>query len=265
MHQGDGSHNNNIKANLPSKFNGRTEDLDLFLDSMATYYAVMNIPADKQAGILRLNLSGNVHLTLTNTNKSNPTFWENPDDIITALKQLYQRPNKCATAQAALKKLNMAGYRLSTYFTKFVSLAGQAEYNTDDAFVKTAFCQGLNNLASRGGLRTQIMPLLKDPNKTLNDIYAEADSIMRNDHGDDFNSKTCAADADVNITSASLLLTLVASIISSHNANNHNSSPVGRPLIIKGINVDTTTIITLAITTIIRGQNLKIKTSTTLT
>ena len=196
MHQGDGSHNNNIKANLPSKFNGRTEDLDLFLDSMATYYAVMNIPADKQAGILRLNLSGNVHLTLTNTHKSNPTFWENPDDIITALKQLYQRPNKCATAQAALKKLNMAGYRLSTYFTKFVSLAGQAEYNTDDAFVKTAFCQGLNNLASRGGLRTQIMPLLKDPNKTLNDIYAEADSIMRNDHGDDFNSKTCAADAD---------------------------------------------------------------------
>jgi hypothetical protein len=77
--------NTNIKANLPNKYTGRT-DLGLFMGNMETYFSVMNVPSNKQAGLLKLNLSDAVNTILTNTYKSTPTFWENKEDIVTALK-----------------------------------------------------------------------------------------------------------------------------------------------------------------------------------
>ena len=183
-----------IKANLPDKYNGTTE-LDLFLDNMQTYYHVMNVPADKQAGVLRLNLSNAVNSTLTHTN-NDPNFWDATDMIIAALHQLYTQPNKVEAAQTQLKTLKMQGYNLSKYFTKFVTLAGQAGFQPDEQPHKTSFYQGLNNLATRGGLRSQCMGIVHNNSKTLKDIYVEADKLMQNDHGINYNTKKCPADAD---------------------------------------------------------------------
>jgi len=190
-----------IKANLPSKFNGRT-DLQLFLQSMETYFAVVSVPPEKQAGVLRLNLSDSVHTTLNNTSNNNDSFWQNKAAIITTLTQLYERPNKSAAAQQALKTLTMKGYDLQSYFNKFVTLVGQAGYDANNTAVKTAFCQGLNNMATRGGLRTQMTKHLADESKQLNDIYADADIIMRTEHcsgttaDNNYNNIKCPLAAD---------------------------------------------------------------------
>ena len=53
--KGTYDHNNNIKANMPEKFNWR--DLDLFIDNMQTYFQVTNTPMCKHPGVLRLNLT----------------------------------------------------------------------------------------------------------------------------------------------------------------------------------------------------------------
>ena len=45
----------------------------------------------------------------------------------------------------------------------------------------------LNNFATRGGLRTQVMHLVHDPEKTLKDIYVEADKLLQNEHGTNYN------------------------------------------------------------------------------
>ena len=187
--------NTNIKANLPNRYTGRT-DLGLFMGNMETYFSVMNVPSNKQAGLLKLNLSDAVNTILTNTYKSTPTFWENKEDIVTALKQLYEQPNRVATAQTTLKRLYMRGYNLPEYYNQFVALVGQAEYDANAVFVKTAFCQGLNNLAALGGLRTQLISSLNDTNTTLNALYTAADLILRTDHGEHYNNLKCPANAD---------------------------------------------------------------------
>ena len=55
-----------IKATIPDKFTGQTEKLELFLNNMQAYFDVTNIPDDKEAGVLRLNMSDSVLLILIN-------------------------------------------------------------------------------------------------------------------------------------------------------------------------------------------------------
>ena len=197
--KGTYDHNNNIKANMPEKFNGR--DLDLFIDNMQTYFQVTNTPMCKQPGVLRLNLTNSVNSLLTNTN-TDDAFWTSSDKIITALKQLYQQPNKVEAAQTQLKTVKMEGFALTRYFTRYISLLGQAKFDPNEQQHKTSFYQGLNNFATRGGLRTQVMHLVRDPEKTLKDIYVEADKLLQNEHGTSYNNKRCSADLNehINVT-----------------------------------------------------------------
>ena len=137
-----------VRAKLPEKFTGAYEKLDLFLSNMIAYFDVVSTPLDKRAGVLRLNLSDSVVQTLTQTNRSNPSFWESLDNITQALMEFYSQPNKKTAAQTRLKSLKMHGFKLSKYFNTFVTLCGESGYNPDDQHHKSAFHLGLNNDAT---------------------------------------------------------------------------------------------------------------------
>eukprot|EP00976_Prorocentrum_cordatum_P058755 1173639-Prorocentrum_minimum.AAC.1 len=51
----------------------------------------------------------------------------------------------------------MLHFNLGKYYNTFINLCGESGYNPDDQHVKTSFHQGLNNLSTRGGLRTQLI------------------------------------------------------------------------------------------------------------
>eukprot|EP00976_Prorocentrum_cordatum_P033395 680166-Prorocentrum_minimum.AAC.1 len=49
----------------------------------------------------------------------------------------------------------MFGFKLNKYVNTFITWCGGSGYNPDDQAHKAAFHQGLNNLITRGGLRSQ--------------------------------------------------------------------------------------------------------------
>ena len=113
---------------------------------MQAYFDVTNIPDDKQAGVLRLNMSDSVLLILTNTYSTTPTFWSDKDQITAALKKLYTQPNKQAAAQVKFRALKMLHFKLEKYYNTFINMCGESGYLPDDQHVKTSFIhQGLNN------------------------------------------------------------------------------------------------------------------------
>eukprot|EP00959_Pyramimonas_sp_CCMP1952_P008893 185908-Pyramimonas_sp.AAC.1 len=186
----------NIKATMPDKYTGSHEKLDLYLNNMQAYFDVTNTPADKQPGVLRSNISDTVLQVLTNTYNTPPAFWSDKDQIIAALKKLYTQPNKAGSAQVKFRALKMLHFNLSKYYSTFITLCGESGYNPDDQHVKTSFHQGLNNLSTRGGLRTQIIEHLYDPTKTVQDLYLLCDHLLSTEHGTNYNNKTCAKDSN---------------------------------------------------------------------
>eukprot|EP00959_Pyramimonas_sp_CCMP1952_P234209 4893836-Pyramimonas_sp.AAC.1 len=50
----------------------------------------------------------------------------------------------------------MFGFKLNKYVNTFITWCGGSGYNPDDQAHKAAFHQGLNNLITRGGLRSQL-------------------------------------------------------------------------------------------------------------
>jgi hypothetical protein len=185
-----------VRANLPERFTGNAERLEIFLDNMQTYFNVTSTPQDKQAGALRLNLSDAVVQTLTQTNRANPHFWDNIQLITASLKEFYQAPNKQTAAQTKLKHLKMLGYKLNKYFNTFITLCGESGYNPDDQAHKAAFHLGLNNLVTRGGLRSQVLSMVHDNESTLKQLYLRADEYMQAEHGVSYETKHCPADND---------------------------------------------------------------------
>ena len=185
-----------VKAKSPEKYNGSHEQLELFLDNMIAYFDVMSIPDDKKASVLRLNLSNNVIKTLSQTHSYVPDLWGSYHLIVSALKEIYTQPNKKAVAQTKLKTLKMFGYKLTKYFDQFITLCGQAHYNVDDQPQKNSFYEGLNNSATRGGLRSQVMQLVHDDTKKLKDIYVLADNILQADIGPSYNTMSCPTEKD---------------------------------------------------------------------
>ena len=185
-----------VKANLPEKFSGSTDKLELFLDNMTTYFNVTNTPEDKRAGVLRLNMSDSVIQTMTQTNRTVPNFWDDVNLITTTLKEFYSAPNKKTAAQTKLKHLKMLGCKLNKYFNLFVTLCGESGCNPDEQAQKSAFHLGLNNLVTRGGLRSQILHLVHDDDKTLKQLYLTADEFLQAEHGVSYETKNCPSECD---------------------------------------------------------------------
>ena len=183
----------NTKAKLPDKFNGNYDKLQLFTDNMKAYFDVTNTPSSKRAGVLRLNLTEAVQTVLTSTNST--TVWDTEDNILNALK-FYAQPNKETAAMNKLKAVRMRGYKLKYYFEQFVQLCGEAKVNCDEQHYKDYFHSGLNNLVTRGGLRTQVLNLVYDNTQSIKDIYTTADKLMQSELGVNYETKTCPADSN---------------------------------------------------------------------
>ena len=185
-----------VKANLPEKFSGNTDKLELFLDNMTTYFNVTGTPLDKRAGVLRLNMSDSVIQTMTQTNRAVQNFWDDVELITRTLKEFYAAPNKKTAAQTKLKHLKMLGCKLNKYFNLFVTLCGESGYNPDDQAQKSAFHLGLNNLVTRGGLRSQVLHLVHDNDKSLKQLYLTADEFLQAEHGVAYENKNCPPECD---------------------------------------------------------------------
>ena len=185
-----------VKASLPEKFAGKAEKLQLFKTNMLAYFSVTNVPEDKQADVLRLNLTDPVCTTLMHTHINDTTFWSNVNNVFNALEQLYCSPNRQSNAQIALRNLKMQGYKLMKFFNSFITLCGEAGYDPDSTQCKMTFYLGLNNTVTRGGLRCQVMHLTHDTSKTIRDILVLSDLLLQAEHGANYESKHCPADSD---------------------------------------------------------------------
>ena len=123
-------------------------------------------------------------------------FWSDPARIWTELEALYVKPNQGPHALQKLRLLTMHQLQLSKYHKEYTSLCTLANVNPDAPAHLMQFFDGLNNEATRGGLKNQVSDLkvrVSDqsfPLVTATDVFRRCDMLISTDSGTDSYEKT---------------------------------------------------------------------------
>jgi hypothetical protein len=123
-------------------------------------------------------------------------FWSSPARIWTELEALYVKPNQGPHALQKLRLLTMHQLQLSKYHKEYTSLCTLANVNPDAPAHLMQFFDGLNNDATRGGLKNQVSDLkvrVSDqsfPLVTATDVFRQCDMLISTDSGTDTYEKT---------------------------------------------------------------------------
>jgi hypothetical protein len=167
------------------------DDVDQFIDLTVAYLDASGVTnPQKRATHFRLLLSKVVNETLTNTFRSDVTFWLNDAHVISALQRFYRAPNRHITAAAMIPHLYMIGNQLRACNIAYLRLMGRAHKNPDTLEHLQMFVLLLNNLALPGGLRNGIVDKVDSGIYTTHAaLYEALDKAMQTQHGANYNSK----------------------------------------------------------------------------
>jgi hypothetical protein len=118
-------------------------------------------------------------------------FWSDPARIWVELEALYVKPNQGPHALQKLRLLTMNQLQLSKYHKEYTKLCTLANVNPDAPAHLMQFFDGLNNEATRGGLKNQVADLkvrVSDqsfPLVTATDVFRRCDLLISTDSGTD--------------------------------------------------------------------------------